>query len=210
MSDVLHDPIDPEIYPRRFRETPRVDLPAGDLWVFGYGSLMWNPGFPYSERHMGRLYGFHRARCMWSWVYRGTEEHPGLVLGLDRGGSCVGRVFRVAETDRPRVLDYLYRRELTSESYDVLVRPVHVTGSRSVPALVFAANRSDPQYAGRLGLEACARHVLVACGERGPNRDYVVNTVLHLDELGIIDPLLHRLCDRLLEPEEATRAPERD
>ncbi|MFQ5995360.1 MAG: gamma-glutamylcyclotransferase [Acidiferrobacterales bacterium] len=171
----------------------RLHLPEGDLWVFGYGSLMWKPGFPYVEALPARLHGYHRALCVWSWVYRGTQDKPGLVLGLDRGGSCVGRAFRVRAKDKQATADYLYQREMVTAVYVPVLVPVRLDDTRRVTALVFIADRSHPQYAGDLSAEKAANVVRRAHGEGGPNADYIANTVAHLDELGIADNLLHEV-----------------
>ena len=166
--------------------------PKEDLWVFGYGSLMWRPGFTYKEMHRGLLYGYHRAFCIYSWVHRGTRECPGLVLGLDRGGSCVGRVYRVAAENTDAVIQYLDEREMVTAVY----RPASVTvriPSGTVTARTYVADRSHPQYAGKLDLEEQARLVDQAVGQSGVNRDYVINTVDHLEEIGIYDGPLHDL-----------------
>ena len=99
-----------------------------DLWVFGYGSLMWRPGFAFEEAHIGSLEGYHRALCIYSYIHRGTEEKPGLVLGLDNGGTSMGMVFRVAEANRETVMEYLRGRELVTGVY--LERMGHVKNSR--------------------------------------------------------------------------------
>ena len=170
-----------------------LHLPEGDLWVFGHGSLMWKPGFPYVEALPARLHGYHRALCVWSWVYRGTQDKPGLVLGLDRGGSCVGRAFRVQAKEKQAVADYLYRREMVTAVYVPVLVPVRLDDARRVTALVFIADHSHPQYAGDLSVEKAATVVRRARGEGGANADYIANTVAHLDELGIADKLLHEV-----------------
>jgi cation transport protein ChaC len=164
--------------------------PAVDLWVFGYGSLMWRPGFPFIEQTPARLTGWHRALCVYSHLYRGTEAAPGLVLGLDRGGSCRGVAFRVAGAAAADTLSYLRERELVNFVYRELVRDVHVADGRSVPAVLYVADRGHAQYAG--ALSPAERLALVAhgVGVSGSNRDYVLNTLAHLDELGVHDPEL--------------------
>ena len=175
---------------------PVLDLPQGDLWVFGYGSLMWRPGFAYREMGAARLYGHHRALCVWSWVHRGSERRPGLVLGLDRGGSCIGRAFRVDQADSHAVAAYLCAREMVTPVYQPLLHPVHLADA-TVTALTFTIDRANPQYAGKLTLATAAAAVRGARGINGDNIDYVLNTVAHLDELGIADRFLHRLRDAI-------------
>jgi cation transport protein ChaC len=172
---------------------PDLKWPRGDLWVFGYGSLMWQPGFRYAEAQTATLYGYHRALCMWSEHYRGTPAQPGLVFGLDAGGSCRGRAFRVRRNDRDRVVDYLYERELISYVYLPKLHPIHLERSRPVPALIFVADRSNAQYAGKLPLERIAGIMAESSGKTGTARDYLANTVAHLDALGIRDGAAHRV-----------------
>jgi len=170
-----------------------------DLWVFGYGSLIWRPGFPYQEAVAARLAGFHRSLCVYSHVHRGTPEQPGLVFGLDRGGSCRGRAFRVAAADREATLAYLREREQATAVYREHLASVRLedqTGRR-VPALVFVVDRDHPQYAGRLDAERQLELVMQGIGQSGINRDYVVSTVTALGELGIRDLPLVRLAERL-------------
>jgi cation transport protein ChaC len=158
-----------------------------EFWVFGYGSLMWNPGFPHEERVLARLGGYRRSLCVRSYVHRGTEERPGLVLGLDRGGSCKGVAFRVAPSDWQTTVDYLRERELVTSVY--LERQVRTTLSdgRTVRALTYVIDRAHPQYAGAVSVDEAARIVAGAVGRSGPNPVYVANTVAHLRELGIRD-----------------------
>lgn len=173
-------------------------LPDGDLWVFGYGSLMWRPGFGYLEMHSARLHGYHRALCVWSWVHRGCREQPGLVFGLDRGGSCVGRVFRVAAAHKDSAAHYLYEREMVTSVYVPRLLPVNLE-ERTVTALTFGIDRRHPQYAGKLDPRRAAAVVGQAVGRSGPNREYLLNTVLHLRELGIRDAGLERVAALVLE-----------
>lgn len=168
-------------------------LPVGDLWVFGYGSLMWKPGFVHVEVRAARICGYHRALCVRSWVYRGTPEVPGLVVGLDRGGSCIGRAFRVSAADKDAVADYLYERELATNVYLPKLVPVQLDDGRRVSTLTFIVDRSHVQYAGRLSAEEAAIIVRGAHGRHGPNTEYISRTVEHLDELGIADSLLHEV-----------------
>jgi len=174
-------------------EAPALRFPDGDLWVFAYGSLMWRPGFEVAEARRARLHGYHRALCVWSWEYRGTRSVPGLVLGLDRGGTCVGRALRVRAADKANAIRYLYRRELSTGSYCPTLKAIRLGGERPVPALAFVVDRACAQYAGKLSVETVARVVARAQGDQGANRDYLLNTVAHLDALGIYDRVLHRV-----------------
>ncbi|MFQ5954693.1 MAG: gamma-glutamylcyclotransferase [Kiloniellales bacterium] len=166
--------------------------PGQDAWVFGYGSLMWDPGFAHEEVQPALLYAYHRAFCIYSHRYRGTPERPGLVLGLDCGGSCRGRAYRVAGDRAAETLEYLWDREMVSGVY--LPRRVSVRLARGrVECWTFVADRNHVQYAGALGLEEQVGLILQGCGDNGRCRDYLANTVRHLDELGIEDGPLHRL-----------------
>lgn len=168
-----------------------------DLWIFGYGSLMWNPGFDYAERRVGLLRGYHRSFCLYSHRYRGTPDQPGLVLGLDRGGSCRGVVFRIASAHAGPVRDYLWEREMSGDSYDA--RAVIVETDRGdIEALTFVVRRDTPQYAGKLPTEQLIKCVIQGTGGRGTCREYLANTVEHLDALGLNDGPLHDLL-RLVE-----------
>lgn len=162
-----------------------VDM--NDFWVFGYGSLMWNPGFEYEEKRSAHLYGFHRSLCVRSWVHRGTEEKPGLVLGLDRGGSCRGMAFRVAPGRRDAVLDYLRERELVTHVYKESTLPATLGDGLRVRVLAYTIDRAHHQYAGALSVDEAALAVGSAVGISGPNTDYVRNTLAHLRQMGIRD-----------------------
>jgi cation transport protein ChaC len=168
-----------------------------DLWVFGYGSLMWRPGFPYVEARVARLSGAHRALCVYSWVHRGTEAHPGLVLGLDRGGACRGIAFRVAKAERDSVVAYLREREQVTAVYHERVRPIRFEDGGRAEAIAYLVDRGHPQYAGKLDEETQFRMVLEARGHSGENSDYVISTASHLAELGMPDAALSRLAARL-------------
>jgi cation transport protein ChaC len=170
-----------------------------DLWIFGYGSLMWRTGFEFIERRQARLIGGHRSLCVYSHVHRGTPEKPGLVLGLDRGGSCRGVAFCVSADKARATLGYLQERELVTKVYKEAERPVElIEGSTErVRALCFLVDRSHPQYAGKLSLEAQLHHVRQGHGRSGANPEYVLETVSHMRELGIRDPSLEWLAERL-------------
>ncbi len=158
-----------------------------DFWVFGYGSLMWNPGFPYQERAEAHIFGYRRSLCVRSHVHRGTPERPGLVLGLDRGGSCRGIAFRVSAEDRPDVLAYLRERELVTHVYKERHMPAVLGDRRQVRAVGYVVDRDHAQYAGVLDIRDAAEIVRGAVGQSGPNPAYVLNTVAHLREMGIRD-----------------------
>lgn len=156
-------------------------------WVFGYGSLMWNPGFPYVERQVARVHGFRRSLCIWSTAHRGTIEQPGLVMGLDRGGSCRGMAFKVAGADWGDALDYLRKRELITNVYMERIVPVSLPDGQRVRSVTYVVDRRHPQYAGSLGVEEAAAVVLRSHGQSGPNDAYVLNTVIQLQQMGIRD-----------------------
>lgn len=169
-----------------------------DLWVFGYGSLMWNPGFEFEERALGRLVGAHRSLCVLSVHWRGTPERPGLVLGLDRGGSCIGIAFRVGRDKAEETVAYLREREQVTKIYREATQRVWLKdgSNRAVPALVFMVDRGHKQYAGALTREERLHLIRQGHGVGGPNTDYVTATEQHLRELGIRDAELRWLVER--------------
>jgi len=172
---------------------------VNELWVFGYGSLMWRPGFPFEAQAPGLLNGAHRALCVYSILHRGTREQPGLVLGLDRGGACRGVAFRVAQGAEEETVAYLREREQVTDVYleaHRRVRLLNGTG-RVVKALTYLADPNHAQYAGRLPLEEQLRIVRDCKGEAGANIDYVLNTVRHLEEEGVHDAVLGSIAARL-------------
>ncbi|KAA2235839.1 gamma-glutamylcyclotransferase [Salinarimonas soli] len=171
-----------------------------DLWVFGYGSLMWRPGFPYRERRLATVTGYHRALCVLSHVHRGTPERPGLVLGLADGGTCRGVAFRVAALDRESTIAYLREREQVTAVYLEIETDAVLDDGRGVRALTYAVDVSHPQYAGDLDHAALLRHVRQGVGRSGANPDYVRSTYEHLVEIGVADPVLERLVRDLAEP----------
>jgi len=168
------------------------DIAHGEFWVFGYGSLMWDPGFPYLEWAPALVYGYHRALCIASNRWRGTPEQPGLVLGLDHGGACRGIAFRLARADIDPALAMLWAREMRRHVY----RPRLVRArlpDRDVRALAFIADRRHSAYVGGLSVRATARRIARCCGQHGANLEYVARTVEHLRELGVRDHYLQRV-----------------
>lgn len=161
---------------------------SGGTWVFGYGSLMWNPGFRHLAAERATLRGFHRALCIRSTHYRGTPEAPGLVFGLDRGGACAGLAFEVAASDWDETLAYLRGREQLTMVYREMFQPVRLAGSGAVvPAMTYVADRRHVQYAGRLSQAETLAIVGRSGGEKGANADYVLATHDRLVALGIVD-----------------------
>jgi cation transport protein ChaC len=169
----------------------------GDFWVFGYGSLIWNPGFAHVETSRARLSGYRRALCVRSWVHRGTRERPGLVLGLDRGGSCVGMAFRVQGELRDEVMAYLRERELVTNVYLERQLQARLADGRKVEATTYVCDRSHEQYAGALDEAEAAEIVRGASGKSGDNPAYVLATIEHLKALGIRDHWLEDVGSRL-------------
>jgi glutathione-specific gamma-glutamylcyclotransferase len=172
-----------------------AELSKADLWVFGYGSLIWRPGFEFLERVPARLIGEHRALCVYSFVHRGTPEKPGLVLGLDRGGAARGVAFRVAAQHRAATVAYLRAREQVTSVYREVMRSVWLENEprQRVSALAYVVDRGHVQYAGRLSLADQLRHVQQSHGQSGANRDYVLATVKAIEAEGFRDGQLHRL-----------------
>jgi cation transport protein ChaC len=172
-----------------------TQLSKGDLWVFGYGSLIWRPGFEFIERVPARLIGEHRALCVYSFDHRGTPEKPGLVLGLDRGGACRGIAFRVAASLREETIGYLRSREQTTHVYREVMRSVWLENHarQRVAALAYVVDRGHVQYAGRLSLVEQLHYVQQGHGRSGNNRDYVLSTVKAIEAEGFRDEPLHQL-----------------
>jgi len=169
-----------------------VALPSGDLWIFGYGSLMWDPGFSYVRSCSALLRGYHRTFCVYSHRYRGTPERPGLVLGLARGGACRGVGYLVSERQVEGALEALWAREMSRRTYQP--RLVRVTlGDIATHALAFVADPAGSSYAGRLSAEQTAALIARGVGARGANVEYLANTLRHLDQLGVHDPHLHKI-----------------
>jgi len=184
-------PVDPmPEWVRALRTSPEP------VWIFAYGSLMWNPEMPFVERQPALLRGYHRSFCLYSRDYRGTPERPGLVLGLDRGGSCRGIAYRLPQEALASAIDRVWAREMAGQVYDM--RPVRVlTAEGSVAAYAFIVRRDNQDYAGRLSVDEIVRIIGTAEGGRGTGRDYLASTVRHLEELGIAEGPLHRIEERV-------------
>ena len=166
---------------------------ASERWVFGYGSLMWRPGFPFAERRAATLHGRRRAFCIYSVHHRGTYERPGLVLGLAPGGATRGAAYRVAEADWAETYAYLMEREQPTETYIEARRRVRLEDGRRVEALTFLSDIGHPQWAGVLGLDRQAELIAGATGLSGRNVDYLRDLVDHLQEMGVRDAAMERL-----------------
>ena len=166
------------------------------IWIFGYASLMWKPGFSFVEAQPALLCGYHRALCVYSTRYRGTPEKPGLVMGLDRGGSCKGRAFLLAANDVPQVMDYLYDREMDTNCYQPKFINVRLGDDRRVSAYNFIVRRDHQQYTGKLSIEQTVKLVRQGVGPMGTALEYLQSTLDHLDELGMVEGPLHDICAR--------------
>ncbi|MEZ5826403.1 MAG: gamma-glutamylcyclotransferase [Geminicoccaceae bacterium] len=178
---------------------------GADLWLFGYGSLIWNPAFHFSERAIATIGGYHRRFCLWTHLGRGSRECPGLMLGLDRGGSCKGVAFRLTPGQIEEELPLVWRREMVTAAY----RPHWLNGrvgEKPARILAFTINRDHERYAGGLGLEDVARSLACAEGPLGRCSEYLFNTFEHLGELGIHDHGLAQLCRRVQELQDSQRA----
>jgi len=174
-------------------ETTLKKKPAGShWWVFAYGSLLWNPLFPFEEARVATLAGRHRRFCLWSLATRGTSTQPGLVLGLDRGGSCYGVVYRLPASSARAELALLWRREMVLGAYHPLWVSVRCEGEPLV-ALAFVVDRTHRQYTGKLSLGEQADVLASACGAFGSSFDYLEHCRVALVTHGIVDPYLERL-----------------
>jgi len=165
----------------------------GDFWVFGYGSLIWNPGFSSMEMRPAKIYGRHRALCIYSWVHRGTRQAPGLVLGLDNGGSCRGIAYKVSSKNSNAVLEYLRGRELVTNVYKETWCRIYLDNGNVKPALTYVVDRSNAQYCGNLELKDQIEIISSARGNSGTNCDYINNTVEHLRTIAIHDGNLEKI-----------------
>lgn len=158
---------------------------------------MWNPGFSHASAEPARLFGYHRRLCLWSIRYRGTPEFPGLVVGLAPGGSCRGMAFRIDDLEQSVVLEYLYQREMTGLAYKPVVKDVLLDDRIRVKALTFLSRPEHSQYAPRMSAEKTASIIKTANGPKGSNAEYLLNTIEHLEQLGIHQTELHRVASCL-------------
>jgi glutathione-specific gamma-glutamylcyclotransferase len=172
-----------------------------DLWVFGYGSLIWHPGFEFLEQSPAVAHGVHRRLCVYSFRYRGTEQAPGLVAGLMQGGCCHGMAFRVCRTKVVETRAYLTEREQTTKVYHEVTRPVRLRDGRMVQALCYVVDQTHRQFAGKLDRQAQLALVARSKGDRGPNRDYVCNTARALAGIGVQDHTMNWLAQALEKAE---------
>ena len=180
-----------EIEASRISTLSTVDA-QDDVWLFAYGSLMWNPDPEFADRLSAHLQGWHRSFCLWQWRYRGTRERPGLMMALDVGGSCSGAVFRIPGPDASARLAKVWYREMIGRAY----RPIWVdvsTEQGNIKAITFVADLESHRYAGKIPEEEAARYIASACGHIGPSAEYLLETYLHCEQCGINDPMLARL-----------------
>jgi cation transport protein ChaC len=169
---------------------------SGDVWLFAYGSLIWNPMIHFVEQRVATVHGYHRRFCLWTRLGRGTAENPGLMLGLERGGACRGVAFRIAEGIAREELEIVWRREMLTGAYCPRWVRISTAAGRGW-AIAFLINRNHERYAGLLPEDKVATTIASACGPLGACATYLFNTVAHLEELGISDRHLSRLRDRV-------------
>jgi cation transport protein ChaC len=181
--------------------TIRSEMPAEGLWVFAYGSLIWNPEFDFEARRVARARGWRRSFCLgWDYRLRGNAEQPGLMLALDRGGQCTGVVFRLPEAALEHNLHRLVRREMSMVPSAFPARWIRVvTEAGPLTALTFAMNRKSGRYVCGLSQEELADVLASACGFRGSMAEYLFSTVAHLEELGIRDRYMWRMQELVAE-----------
>ena len=174
-----------------------MEQQKSSCWVFGYGSLIWRPGFVYEQATQALLNGAHRRLCVLSFRHRGTAERPGLVFGLVHGGSCRGMAFEVKAEQWDEVHEYLRDREMDRGVYREAQRPIRLAGGLIVTALAFLVDEAHPQYAGRLSIEEQVKLVRDGVGESGANPEYVLETANHLKAMGIRDRYLDDVVEAL-------------
>ena len=183
---------------------PETGKPEDDVWLFGYGSLIWNPAIEYAEQRCTTVRGLHRRFCLRTELGRGTPDRPGLVLGLDRGGVCRGVAFRIPKEKAQTELEIVWRREMVTHAY----RPRWLkaqTDQGPITVLGFVINRSNERYCGQLPEDEVAETIATACGFLGPCCEYLFNTVAHLQELGMPDAGLERLARKVAAKQAAAK-----
>ncbi len=171
--------------------------PGEEAWVFAYGSLMWNPAIEFAEASACRVEGWRRSFCFWTPLGRGTPELPGLMLALERGGSCEGIAYRLAPNQVRSELAIVWNREMLVGVYKPYWVPAELRDGRIVTAVTFEVDTAHSQYAGDLPMERTAHHLAFAEGRRGACRDYLANTWAHARALGIYDPYIEELMERV-------------
>jgi cation transport protein ChaC len=177
-----------------------------DFWVFAYGSLIWNPGFPYKSREPARLAGYRRGYCIRSTIYRGTPQAPGLVLGLERGGDCEGVGYCVAGELKPATMRYLRERELVTSVYDETLVSIETREGARHDAYTYVANSGHEEFVEMKDFDAAVEIIARASGVAGPNYEYAINTWANLSGLGIRDALVERVADALRARDAALAA----
>lgn len=176
------------------------------FWIFGYGSLMWRPGFRHVRQEPAVIEGYHRRLCVYSFVHRGTPENPGLVLGLDEGGTCHGVAFEIDPQDWQDTLDYLRAREQVTSVYVEMKDKIRLSSTgQAVEAVTYIVDRRHRQYAGALPEEDLLKHVTDGYGVSGPCIEYVLNTAAHLRTMNIQDPVLENLARKLADQAATSR-----
>lgn len=179
------------------RETMADHPPGADVWVFAYGSLMWNPALEYAEVQSGKVDGWRRSFCFWTPMGRGTPELPGLMLALEEGGGCEGIAYRLSAEHVQTELGLLWNREMLAGLYKARWVPTRLKDGRTVSAISFVVDPAHCQYCGDLPLERAAHHIAFAEGRRGACRDYLTNTAEHARSLGIHDPYIEDMVARV-------------
>ncbi|RZK81513.1 MAG: gamma-glutamylcyclotransferase [Methylobacterium sp.] len=179
--------------------------PADGLWVFGYGSLIWQPEFAYSERRVGTVHGYHRRFCLLQRRFRGSVDNPGLVLALDTGGACEGVAFRLTGAEAAETLLPVWRREMRGNGYESRWVVVE-TADGPVTALTFVVNRASDRYTGRLTDAEIADRIATGAGHLGPSAEYLFRTAEACAREGILDPHLWNLQALVAERLEARAA----
>lgn len=187
----------------------KLENDSDHFWVFGYGSLMWNPGFEFVASCRAKMSGVHRAPCVFSWVHRGTETKPGIVLGLDRGGACVGTAFKVRKALQAETIDYLRARELVTNVYLETKRAAVLKTGERVETVSYLVDRHHAQYAGRLSHDQLIWRIKDAVGKSGPNDAYFLKTADLLHKMNIRDRLMERIARALREPSDLIVQPDR-